>query len=116
MAWWDRAPVVADRIGVRCFHRSDVVYTPPGGDAGDAFSLQGVYDSAHEAVDVDAGVPVDTIVPVLGVHLPDFPTGVEPEQGASIVFGTGERFLVRSVQKDEAAEAGALLELEELAT
>ena len=110
MAW----PELADCAlapAVEVFDHGDVTYTPPGGDT--AFPIRAIFDAEHAAVDLDAGAPIDTTVPAVGVRLQDFldVVGEYPLQEGELAVGALV-FLVRSVQPD--GDGGARLELEQL--
>jgi hypothetical protein len=110
MAW----PELADAAltpAVAVFDHGDGTYTPPGGNTATAVRM--IFDAEHVAVDVSAGVPVDTTVPAVGVRLQDFvDLGLaHPEQGGEVAVGSLV-YIVRSVQPD--GDGGARLELEQL--
>lgn len=50
----------------------------------DCVAIKGIFDQTFIAVDVDAGVPVDSIVPVLHVRLADLPEPPGPDDKVEI--------------------------------
>lgn len=77
-----------------------VVYTPAGGTA---FTLvDAVFDDAyHPLQPIEDGTAMTTELPVLGVRLSEFPTGVTPLQGDSVVItALGITYKVRDVEPD----------------
>lgn len=79
-----------------------VTYTPQGGQA---FPLDVLYDESWASLTITASrhggvVPVSTTKPCLGARLPDFPTGVLPQQGDALVRANGEAYEVADVNPD----------------
>lgn len=85
-----------------------IVYTPQGHSA---FTLTGgVFDAAYREIDQLGGVPVSSTMPVLGVRLAVFPTGIAPAQSDTLTIG-GVSFVVREVRPDGHGEAKLMLNL-----
>lgn len=78
MAWSDYADLA--NKGTRDLFGVAVTYTPQGQAAQ---SITAIFDKAHEAVEVRAGVPVTTTRPMLDVRLADI--AVAPRIGDTAV-------------------------------
>lgn len=84
----------------------DATYTPQGQGG---VAISGAFDAQHQEVDVQTGVPVSTVGPVLGVRLADLPQA--PAQGDQVtVRGVG--YVVADIEPD--GHGGALLRLHEV--
>lgn len=92
MAW----PDVADLCNraVRNTFGETVTYTPASGAP--AFQLVAPFDAAFAVVEIQAGVPVTSVRPVLDVRLADLPAA--PEQGDTYTRASGAVFEVAEVQ------------------
>lgn len=72
------------------------LYTAPG----QSFDLPGIFDRYHAEITFDAGgVPVSTQRPMLGVRESDFPFGLLPAQGDTVLID-GTVYLVTDTQPD----------------
>lgn len=93
MVDWD-AVVLGPVVGV---FGEPVTYVPA---AGQPITVSGVFDEAYTEVIVGGdGIPVTSVMPVLGVRIAQFPQ--LPRQGDTLtVQRTGERFTVREVRDD----------------
>ena len=80
--------------GLRVFGE-DVLYTAPGASSGE--TVRGVFDAAHEEVSIDAGVPVSSVSPMVGVKLAAFTT--PPVQGGTFRI-QGTDYAVVDVRPD----------------
>lgn len=96
----------ARRAGIETFG-DPVLYQPAGGVA---FTLAlAVYMAPPETFDLGSGEAVaSTTAPTLGVNLADFPEGVEPKVGDTLVR-QGVTWRVADVKRD--GEGGATLPL-----
>jgi hypothetical protein len=67
---------------------------------GSVFDINGVFDEAHEQIEVDGnGTPISTVSPILGVQLSAFPPGAAPKKRDMLVIG-GTTYIVGDVQSD----------------
>ena len=63
----------------------------------ESWSVQGIFQESHIAVDPDTGLPVSTQQPVVGLNLRDLPT--KPKAG-DFVTARGLDYRIRDVQPD----------------
>ena len=92
--------------GLRVFGE-DVTYTAPGASSGE--TVRGVFDAAHEEVSLDAGVPVSSVRPMIGVKLDAFST--PPVQEGTFLI-RGKTYSVVDVRPD--GQGGAEIPLHEV--
>jgi len=90
-----------DAFAVPVAFAEPVVVVPGTADGG-----RGIFDRAHELVDMSSGVPVSTTGPVLGIRLAEFVT--PPAQGDRMVIA-GILFEAYDVKPD--GQGGAKLVL-----
>jgi hypothetical protein len=78
---------------------ASVTYTPAKGNA---FSISGVFDEAyHEVILLDGAPPMNTVSPVLGVRLAEFPAGKPPLKGDHVTIPAGNAvYTVKDVRPD----------------
>lgn len=101
MAWADYADLA--NVAGRGIFGVAVTYTPQGQAAQ---SITAIFDNAHEAVEVQAGVPVSSTRPVLNVRLSDL--SVTPRIGDTVVVG-GTTYEVMDYQPTGNGDARLLL-------
>jgi len=66
---------------------------------GSVFWINGIFDEAHEQIEVDDGVPISSVSPVLGVRLSAFPCGSAPKQRDTFILDD-VKYQVGDVQPD----------------
>jgi len=103
MTW----PAAAAALGSACstVFGGSVQLSPKAG--GGPHTITGIFDENHVAVDVDAGVPVSSLGPAIGVNLADLP--VAPVKGDTWTIG-GTNYLCTDVQQDSEGFAVLLLQ------
>ncbi len=81
-----------------------IIYDP----SGTAQMLDGVFDEAHEAVEMQGDVAVSSVAPVLWVKLADLVA--MPTQGTALLLtSSGRTFEISDVQIDGAGGASLML-------
>lgn len=85
-----------------------VTYSP---QAGLPLALTAIFDEAAKQVEFSEGAPVESVAPMMGVRLSDFPSGVVPTQGDAVVrAATGLSYLVKDVRPDGKGAAVLMLQ------
>lgn len=106
MSWSDLAEaalrIVLDTFG------EPVLYHPRGDDgaARTPFALTGVFEAAHQLVDLGGETPLSSVHPTLSVALSDFPANDPPRPDDELAVADGA-WRVFEVQPD--GQGGALL-------
>lgn len=77
-----------------------VLYVPVDPFAA-SFTLDGIFDRRHVAVDFGAGAPVSAMEVTLRARLSAFPAGVAPQEGDTATIAA-DRYTVVDVQPDGA--------------
>jgi hypothetical protein len=105
VGWWQEQTKEVMRI-CRDTFTTDVAYDPK---VGANFSIKGIFDAAYQQVEILDGAAVQTVKPVVGVRLADFPS--PPVEGDRCTIN-GTLYRIAVVAPD--GEAGARLELNKL--
>lgn len=105
MTNWLKLADQAIKAGLRTFGRS-VTYYPQNRDC---VQIKAIFDQTFISVDVEAGVPVDSVVPVLHVRLADLPEPPGPGDKVEI-----ENCLYRVISNQPDGQGATILILHKL--